>query len=160
VSGQSWRGRPPLSETFPRIRTPWKAVLAELRDAIGRGDMAPGARLPSMLRLSEAHGADLGTLLREITACGDFPISRPSGFLARDGRLPARRRHRPHEAGAVIPAARFALEVLRAFVMPWAAARTIREQRRDMHVLIRFAGDIVRTRPPAKGARPRLYRVK
>jgi len=32
----------PFSETFPHIHTPWKAIAAEYRDAIAKGDLAPG----------------------------------------------------------------------------------------------------------------------
>jgi GntR family transcriptional regulator len=43
-----------------------KQVAAAVLEAIERGDYAPGARLPSILRLSEAHGADLGTAGRAL----------------------------------------------------------------------------------------------
>jgi GntR family transcriptional regulator len=43
------------------------ALIAEcLRDAIARGDYQPGARLPSILRLSEAHGTALTTAARAL----------------------------------------------------------------------------------------------
>jgi hypothetical protein len=59
-----------------------------------------------------------------------------------------------------VTAARWVLAVVFAWLMPWRAARTIRELREDMSVLLRFTADVVTTRPPATGAPPRLYRVK
>lgn len=35
----------PVSATFPHIRTPWRAIAAEHRDAIARGELAPGEPL-------------------------------------------------------------------------------------------------------------------
>jgi GntR family transcriptional regulator len=43
-----------------------REIAAAVRDAIERGEISPGAKLPSILRLSEAHGADLGTAGRAL----------------------------------------------------------------------------------------------
>jgi DNA-binding GntR family transcriptional regulator len=54
---------------LPRVSA---ALIAEsLRDAVERGDYQPGARLPSILRLSEAYGTSLGTALRALRLLAD-----------------------------------------------------------------------------------------
>jgi DNA-binding FadR family transcriptional regulator len=52
------RSRAPVSEQFPRIRTPWKTIVAEAVDGIRRGDIVPGEPLPSLAELSEMYGVN------------------------------------------------------------------------------------------------------
>jgi DNA-binding GntR family transcriptional regulator len=61
------QGRPPLSEQFPEIRTPWKAIAAELRYAIGH-DMAPAEPLSSLTGLSAMYGVDRKTARKALKA--------------------------------------------------------------------------------------------
>jgi hypothetical protein len=60
----------------------------------------------------------------------------------------------------VSAAGHLALAVALAWLMPWRAVRTIREQQRDIRLLIRTVADVVKTRPPAAGEPPELYRAK
>ena len=62
------RYRAPLSETFPHIRTPWKAILAELRDAIGRGDMVPGEPVGAVRQHAAMYGVAPSTAHKALLA--------------------------------------------------------------------------------------------
>jgi len=59
--------RPPLSETFPGERVPWKAIAAELRYAITH-DMVPGEPLGSMTGLAEAYNVNRKTARKALAA--------------------------------------------------------------------------------------------
>ena len=60
------QGRPPVSSAFPHIRTPWKAIAAEVRDAIERGDKVPGEPLPSLAELTAMYGVSRKTALKAV----------------------------------------------------------------------------------------------
>jgi DNA-binding GntR family transcriptional regulator len=60
--------RPPLSETFPHIRTPWKAIAADLRAGIGRGEPVPGERVPSMTVLAGTYLVNRKTARKALVA--------------------------------------------------------------------------------------------
>jgi hypothetical protein len=81
--------RVPLSETFPEIRTPWKAVLAELRDAIERGDMVPGEPCASLGVLAEMYGVNRKTARKAVhaAAAAGLVTLRPGKgyFVTREG---------------------------------------------------------------------------
>jgi DNA-binding GntR family transcriptional regulator len=51
----------PVSEAFPHIRTPWKAIAAEARDDIARGSLAPGEPFPSISHLCQMYFVSRGT---------------------------------------------------------------------------------------------------
>lgn len=73
LTGRAQQGRPPVSGQFPHIRTPWKAVAAELRDAIERGATAPGDPVPSLTALTARYGVSSSTAhkaLRRLAAEG------------------------------------------------------------------------------------------
>ena len=44
----------------------WKAVAAEARDAIERGDMVPGEPLPSLTALTDMYGVSRKTALKAL----------------------------------------------------------------------------------------------
>lgn len=58
-----------MSGELPRASA--RAIAAALADAIERGDIRPGARLPSILRLSEAHGSTIETAARALRLLAD-----------------------------------------------------------------------------------------
>lgn len=68
MSGQAWRSRPPISETFPHIRVPWKAIAAELRDAIERGDMVPREPVASIAEMTSMYGVCRSTVRKALQA--------------------------------------------------------------------------------------------
>jgi GntR family transcriptional regulator len=47
---------------------PWRQLAALLREQIEIGDMPPGARLPSILRLGPEHGIATGTVRKALDA--------------------------------------------------------------------------------------------
>jgi DNA-binding GntR family transcriptional regulator len=53
----------PISTQFPGIRTPWKAVRAEVAYAV-QHDMRPGEPLPSLAELTEMYGVNRKTALK------------------------------------------------------------------------------------------------
>lgn len=59
--------RPPLSQTFPEIRTPWKAIAAELRYAIEH-DMQPGEPLGSIAALAAEYAVNPKTARKALAA--------------------------------------------------------------------------------------------
>jgi Bacterial regulatory proteins, gntR family len=61
------RKRPPVSETFPHIRVPWKAIAAELRDAVAR-DMVPGEPVGPAAWLAAEYFVHRKTALRALRA--------------------------------------------------------------------------------------------
>ena len=61
------RGRPPLSATFPHIRTPWRAIAAELRDAAVHA-MRPDEPMPSLTGLTATYGVDRKTARKALQA--------------------------------------------------------------------------------------------
>jgi DNA-binding transcriptional regulator YhcF (GntR family) len=66
-----WHLRP-VSETFPHIRTPWKAIAAELRYALEH-DMQPGEPVPSLREMAgmyEVAPAAAHKALRQLAAEG------------------------------------------------------------------------------------------
>jgi DNA-binding GntR family transcriptional regulator len=87
--------RPPVSRDFPEIRTPWKAIAAELRAAIARGDYDERPKLPSALRLAGDHGVSLGTARKALRSLVDegladaMPGTGTFASLAAAGRTPA-----------------------------------------------------------------------
>jgi DNA-binding GntR family transcriptional regulator len=54
---------------LPRVSS--RAVAAALLAAIERGEILPGARLPSILKLSEAYGTTTGTAARALQLLAD-----------------------------------------------------------------------------------------
>ena len=67
MTGRAEQGRPPVSGQFPEIRTPWKAIAAELRYAIGH-DMVPGEPLPSLAALARMYGVNRKTARKALAA--------------------------------------------------------------------------------------------
>jgi DNA-binding GntR family transcriptional regulator len=65
VTGR-WRDRR-VSQAFPEIRVPWRAVAAELRAALQR-DMQPGEPLPSITDLCARYGVSRKTAQRALAA--------------------------------------------------------------------------------------------
>ena len=61
------RYRPPLSQAHPTIRTPWKAIAAEARDAIKR-DMVPGEPMLSLTQLAEMYDVHRSTARKAMRA--------------------------------------------------------------------------------------------
>lgn len=55
----------PLSEQFPDIRTPWKAIAAELRYA-AMHDMQPGEEVSSLSELCEMYEVSRKTAARAV----------------------------------------------------------------------------------------------
>jgi DNA-binding GntR family transcriptional regulator len=68
VTGQRRDRR--VSQTFPEIRVPWKAVAAELRAALQR-DMRPGEPLPSITELAVMYDVGRKTAQRALAAVAD-----------------------------------------------------------------------------------------
>jgi GntR family transcriptional regulator len=50
---------------------PWRQLAALLRDQIKSGKLAPGARLPSILTLSQEHGIATVTVRKALDALKD-----------------------------------------------------------------------------------------
>jgi len=76
--------RPPVSSTFPEIRTPWKAILAELADAIERGDMVPGEPAGSLADLSAMYAVNRKTAhkaLKAAAAAGLLEVKPGRGYF-------------------------------------------------------------------------------
>lgn len=55
MSAYPWGHEVPFSETHPDIRVPWRAIVAEYRDAIAKGDLAPGEPLGSMRSIAATY---------------------------------------------------------------------------------------------------------
>jgi len=81
--------RPPVSETSHRIRVPWKAIAAELRAAIARGDDDERPELPSALRLAEKHHVGLGTARKALRSLVDEGLAVASGQAGTLSRPPS-----------------------------------------------------------------------
>jgi DNA-binding GntR family transcriptional regulator len=80
--------RPPVSETFPHIHTPWKAIAAELRYAITH-DMVPGEPLGSIAGLAAEYAVNPKTARKALVAMvaeGLAEVRPGKGYFA----LPAR----------------------------------------------------------------------
>jgi len=58
----------PVSRTFPHIRVPWKAIAAETRDAIARGDMVPGEPAGPFSALASMYGVSRATAHKALMA--------------------------------------------------------------------------------------------
>jgi DNA-binding GntR family transcriptional regulator len=74
---------PPLSEQFPHIRTPWKAIAAELRYAVTH-DMVPGEPAGSMDTLAALYGVNrktAGKALRAAAAEGLIELLPGRGYV-------------------------------------------------------------------------------
>lgn len=79
------RTRPPLSETFPHIRTPWKAIAAEVREACARGELAAGEPLPHLGEMATLYGVNRVTAakaLRALAAEGLVELEPGIGYFA------------------------------------------------------------------------------
>jgi DNA-binding GntR family transcriptional regulator len=84
LTGRAEQGRPPVSETFPHIRIPWKAIAAELRDAIAKGDFVPGQPAGPVSTLAELYGVNhktAGKALRAVAAEGLIELVPGRGYL-------------------------------------------------------------------------------
>jgi len=53
-----------VSGELPRVSS--RVIAAAVLEAIERGEFAPGARLPSILKLSEAYAATTGTAAKAL----------------------------------------------------------------------------------------------
>ena len=51
----------PVFAAFPHVRTPWRAIAAECRAAVERGDLAPSALLPPLGELCAVYGVSHNT---------------------------------------------------------------------------------------------------
>ena len=72
-----------ISGQFPEIRTPWKAIAAELRYAIGH-DMVPGEPLPSIpatAKMYEVHRNTVRKALAAIAAEGLIELRPGVGYF-------------------------------------------------------------------------------
>lgn len=77
--------RPPVSEQFPHIRTPWKAIAAELRYAIERGDMVPGERIGTGAEVAAKYRVNPKTARKALVALvaeGIVKARRGRGYFA------------------------------------------------------------------------------
>jgi GntR family transcriptional regulator len=84
---------------MPEHRTTWRDIAADLREAIQRGDYAPGARLPSQSKLIEQYGVASQTvanaitalrsegLIRSLTGSGHYVRKRPAVIRSTRSRL-------------------------------------------------------------------------
>lgn len=59
--------RPPVSARFPRIRTPWRAIAAELRYAAAH-DLQPGEQVPSLAELADTYRVNRKTAAKAVRA--------------------------------------------------------------------------------------------
>lgn len=59
--------RPPLSQTFPEERVPWRAIAAELRFAIEH-DMQPGEPVGSIAELAAEYSVNRKTVRKALAA--------------------------------------------------------------------------------------------
>jgi GntR family phosphonate transport system transcriptional regulator len=77
--------RPPLSQTFPGERTPWRAIAAELRAAIA-GDMVPGEPVGSAAELAAMYFVNRKTARKALVALaaeGLIEVRRGRGYFVR-----------------------------------------------------------------------------
>ena len=66
---------------------PWRQIYALLRAQIDSGELAPGARLPSIVNLAQTYGVALTTVrkaLDQLKADG-LVITSPMGTFVADG---------------------------------------------------------------------------
>lgn len=59
--------RPPVSGQFRHIRTPWKAIAAELRYAAAH-DLQPGEQVPSLVELAGTYQVNRKTAAKAVRA--------------------------------------------------------------------------------------------
>jgi DNA-binding GntR family transcriptional regulator len=76
--------RPPVSGQFPHERTPWKAIAAELRDAVEH-DMVPGERIGTGAELAARYRVNPKTARKALVALvaeGIVEARRGRGYFA------------------------------------------------------------------------------
>lgn len=72
--------RPPVSGQFRHIRTPWKAIAAELRYAVEH-DLQPGEQVPSLAKLTGRYQVNRKTAAKAVRAlAAEGVIELRSGF--------------------------------------------------------------------------------
>jgi GntR family transcriptional regulator len=77
--------RAPVSEQFPHERTPWKAIAAELRDVIERGDMVGGERIGTGADVAAKYQVNPKTARKALVALvaeGIVKARRGRGYFA------------------------------------------------------------------------------
>ena len=82
----------PVSETYPRIRAPWRAIAAEAREAIAKGELGPGGPFPSISETCSMYFVGRSTVrkaLRRLAAEGLIGLEPGVGYFV-PGTAPAR----------------------------------------------------------------------
>ena len=75
--------RPPVSATFPHIRTPWKAIAAEMRYAV-KHDMVPGEPIGTTAETARLYGVNPKTARKALVALvgeGLITVKRGRGYF-------------------------------------------------------------------------------